>query len=110
MTKEPLSDEVFDTETPMVYNALIEQLTVLFSTNNASEKGDALVFVLHLLGDMMQPFHVIQLVSREYPEGDKGGLYYSLKNAGFRNLHLLSDNLGNLVKKKEVGNRAVFEH
>ncbi len=87
----------------MVYSALIDQLTVLFSTSNSSERGDALLFVLHLLGDVMQPFHVIQLVSSEYPAGDKGGLLYSLKKAGFRNLHLLSDNVGNVVKKKEVG-------
>ena len=87
----------------MIYNALIDKLAVLFSTNSPSEKGDALLFVLHLLGDVMQPFHVIQLVSPEFPEGDKGGLLYSLRKAGFRNLHLLSDNVGNVVKKKEVG-------
>ena len=96
MTKEPFSDDVFDTDTPMVYSALIDQLTVLFSTSNSSERGDALLFVLHLLGDVMQPFHA----------GDKGGLLYSLKKAGFRNLHLLSDNVGNVVKKKEVGQSA----
>ena len=106
MTKEPFSDDVFDTDAPMVYSALIDQLTVLFSTNNSSERGDALVFVLHLLGDVMQPFHVIQLVSMEYPAGDKGGLLYSLKKVGYRNLHLLSDNVGNVVKKKEVGQSA----
>ena len=106
MTKEPFSDDVFDTDTPMVYSALIDQLTVLFSTSNSSERGDALLFVLHLLGDVMQPFHVIQLVSSEYPAGDKGGLLYSLKKAGFRNLHLLSDNVGNVVKEKEVGQSA----
>ena len=103
MTTEPFSEDVFSSSDTMVFNALLDQIEVLQTTDDEAEKGDALVFILHLLGDIMQPFHVTQLVSSEYPEGDKGGLLYDLQHSGYRNLHLLSDNVGNAIKKDEVG-------
>lgn len=66
------------------------------------EKGDALLYLLHLLGDAMQPFHVIQLRTSEFPDGDKGGLLYSLYKSSFRNLHLLTDNVANYFSKSDV--------
>ena len=50
----------------------------------------------------MQPFHVIQLRTDEYPDGDKGGLKYSLYHSSSKNLHYLSDNLVNFFSKKDV--------
>lgn len=65
----------------------------LRTTDSLQEKGDALLFLLHFLSDMMQPMHVTQLVTDEYPNGDSGGLRYSLVGVSrFKNLHMLTDN------------------
>jgi hypothetical protein len=37
------------------------------------ERALALCWVLHLAGDIHQPLHTAQLVSRDYPQGDHGG-------------------------------------
>ena len=63
------------------------------TTDSLQERGDALLFLLHFFGDMMQPMHVTQLVTDEYPNGDSGGLHYFLKGVSrFKNLHMLTDN------------------
>jgi hypothetical protein len=33
-----------------------------------------LAWLFHLIGDIHQPLHAIQLFSREYPKGDRGGI------------------------------------
>jgi hypothetical protein len=41
------------------------------------ERAVALCWVLHLAGDIHQPLHTAQMVSRAFPDGDRGGgLYY----------------------------------
>ena len=65
-------------------------------------KGDSLLFLIHLVGDLMQPLHVTQLVSEEYPKGDRGGLLYTLHGCKKKNLHLFTDDLGNYFQKREV--------
>lgn len=60
------------------------------------------MFLLHLIGDAMQPFHVTQLHSPDYPNGDRGGLLYYLTWSSFKNLHYLTDSLANYFSKTSV--------
>ena len=50
----------------------------------------------------MQPLHVTQLVSEEYPKGDRGGLLYTLHGCKKKNLHLFTADLGTYFQKREV--------
>ena len=85
-----------------MYTSITNQFYIFKESPIESEKGDALLFLLHLLADAMQPFHVIQLRTDEYPDGDKGGLKYALYHSSSKNLHYLSDNLVSFFSKKDV--------
>lgn len=85
-----------------MYNAIVDQYYIFLESPSIEEQGDALLFLLHLIGDAMQPFHVIQLHSPDYPNGDQGGLRYYLTKSSFKNLHLLTDNLANYFSKTSV--------
>ena len=80
----------------------MDQYVIFAESTELHEKGDALLFLLHLLGDAMQPFHVIQLRSHKYPDGDRGGLEYLLYKSSFKNLHYLTDNVANYFSKRDV--------
>lgn len=70
------------------------------SANNLN-KGLALRVILHVVGDIHQPMHTISQVSREYPEGDRGGnLVILSKNSIAKNLHSYWDNGGGYLKLK----------
>jgi hypothetical protein len=43
------------------------------SESDATKRGIALAWLFHLVGDIHQPLHAIQLFSQEYPNGDRGG-------------------------------------
>ncbi len=59
---------------------------------NMLEKGIALRFILHLIGDIHQPLHAITRISSEYPQGDRGGNLVRLKhNHVANNLHAYWD-------------------
>jgi len=47
--------------------------TVGDSTLPAHERAIQLAWILHLVGDLHQPLHASSRVSREHPEGDRGG-------------------------------------
>ena len=55
------------------------------------------MFLLHLLGDLMQPLHVTALVSEDTPKGDSGGLKYSLRGVRQKNLHFFTDSVAGLL-------------
>lgn len=82
------------------YSAIINEI---YSFKYGREdQGDAVLFLIHLLGDIMQPMHVTQLVSEENLSGDKGGLKYKLQGTSKRNLHMYTDNLADLIPRKQV--------
>lgn len=83
-----------------LYSAILNELYIFNSRWDSKE--DAVLFLIHLVGDMMQPFHVTQLVNEEFPKGDRGGLLYTLHGSKKRNLHMFADDLGNYIRKKEV--------
>jgi S1/P1 Nuclease len=48
---------------------------VLSSTKSNAVKSYALVWLLHLIGDIHQPLHASSRFTREWPKGDAGGNY-----------------------------------
>ena len=47
---------------------------------NAHEKARALCWVMHLVGDVHQPLHCAALVTAAFPEGDRGGGWFRVKD------------------------------
>lgn len=58
--------------------------------SNNHEKTRALKFFIHIVGDLHQPLHVTHLVSKQYPNGDRGGNSFKLQG-NYRSLHSLWD-------------------
>lgn len=56
----------------------------------ATERVDALSWLIHLFGDVHQPLHCITRVSDLHPDGDRGGNAFRLSGPA-RNLHSLWD-------------------
>jgi S1/P1 nuclease len=48
--------------------------TRILRTGSPGKRGISLAWLFHLMGDIHQPLHAIQLFSREYPNGDRGGI------------------------------------
>lgn len=55
------------------------------------EKGLFLSLLMHMTGDIHQPLHCINLFSKQFPRGDKGGNLFLLPNRKTPNLHALWD-------------------
>ena len=63
---------------------------------SADQRAIALAWVFHLVGDVHQPLHTVQLFSQEYPHGDRGGNEVCVRLAPERaplDLHRLWDGL-----------------
>jgi S1/P1 nuclease len=52
----------------------VAQNTRILRTGSDPKRGIALSWLFHLIGDIHQPLHAVQLFSREYPHGDRGGI------------------------------------
>jgi hypothetical protein len=73
------------------------------------EKSIALCWLLHLVGDLHQPLHSVSLYSDQYPDGDKGGNRFWVKDRGSVRLHAYWDGLlGRSAKVKDVLNDAAW--
>ena len=72
---------------------------------NNMEKGKALRILVHVVGDIHQPLHAATRVSRDLPEGDRGGnLVVIHKNRIANNLHAFWDKgAGLFVGKRRYG-------
>ena len=46
---------------------------IVKSQVSADKRAIALAWLFHLVGDVHQPLHTVQLFTREYPHGDRGG-------------------------------------
>src|SRR5258707_10011420 len=69
-----------------------------------NQRAVALTWLFHLVGDLHQPLHTIQLFSREYPHGDRGGNEVCIRLAPERaplDLHRLWDGL--LTSTNNIG-------
>jgi hypothetical protein len=56
-----------------ILTAFAENERVLRSGAPDDKRSGALAWLFHLVGDIHQPLHAVQLFTREYPNGDRGG-------------------------------------
>lgn len=68
-------------------------ITQLKSNESDSEKAYDLGWLLHLVGDLHQPLHVVNGISATLPEGDRGGNLVEIKGTtnGASDLHAFWD-------------------
>jgi len=62
----------------------------------------ALCWMLHLIGDVHQPLHTISLFTKQFPDGDRGGTIFHIRETpggNLTNLHHLWDEL--IIKSDE---------
>jgi hypothetical protein len=65
------------------------------------DKGLALRILLHVVGDIHQPLHTSTRISKQFPQGDRGGNFVRLpRNRIAKNLHAYWDRGGGLLKPK----------
>src|SRR5262245_28466716 len=53
--------------------AMAENQRIVANDNDAGRRAIALAWLFHLVGDIHQPLHTVQLFTYEYPKGDRGG-------------------------------------
>ena len=79
-----------------ILSALAENQRIVKSQVSADKRAIALAWLFHLVGDVHQPLHTVQLFTREYPHGDRGGNEVCVRLAPERaplDLHRLWDGL-----------------
>jgi len=52
---------------------MTEKQRIVMNGNDSERKTIALAWLFHLVGDIHQPLHTVQLFTVEYPQGDRGG-------------------------------------
>ena len=79
-----------------ILTAIAENTRILETGSDPARRGAALTWLFHLVGDVHQPLHAVQLFTREYPNGDRGGGDSCVRVASDRaplSLHRLWDRL-----------------
>jgi len=71
--KQPLSVQTREPEPVNILTAMVENQRIVPTENNAERKSIALAWLFHLVGDIHQPLHTVQLFTVDYPQGDRGG-------------------------------------
>ncbi len=94
------------TASPNIVTAiLLDAAIVQNKLASAIQKGEALRFYMHWLGDIHQPMHSITYYSKDYVEGDAGGNRYALHDNPYPNLHAYWDGGCGLWPKNKSLNR-----
>jgi hypothetical protein len=70
---QPASVQIKEPEPVNILTALAENERVMKNESNLEQKGIALAWLFHLVGDVHQPLHTAQLFTADYPQGDRGG-------------------------------------
>jgi len=93
---EPASIQAIQPPPENILTAIAENERVVRSGSDSAKRGVALSWLFHLIGDIHQPLHAVQLSSREYPHGDRGGIEMCVRpslNGAPIELHRLWDGL-----------------
>jgi hypothetical protein len=93
---EPASIQAIQPPGENILTAIAENQRIVRSGIDPARRGIALTWLFHLIGDIHQPLHAVQLFSREYPHGDRGGIEMCIRVAPDRAplpLHRLWDGL-----------------
>ncbi len=78
--------------------SIIDQINTTYNKNTDPwNYGLSVRALVHLVGDIHQPFHCVTLYSSQFPKGDGGGNLYKIKyNGKTTNLHSFWDSCGGL--------------
>lgn len=93
---EPDSIDIEPPTEPNILTAMTENERLARSLAEPAKRATAVAWLFHLVGDIHQPLHAIQLFSREYPRGDRGGKEMCIRVRRDRTpvtLHMLWDDL-----------------
>src|SRR5262249_41655237 len=71
--KQPASVQTKEPEPVNILTAMAENESVVRNGTDPERKAIALAWLFHLVGDIHQPLHTVQLFTAEYPNGDRGG-------------------------------------
>jgi hypothetical protein len=83
-------------ESENILTALAENERIAKTGSDAESRGIALTWLFHLVGDVHQPMHTVQLFTTEYPNGDRGGNEICIRptlNRNAMNLHEFWDDV-----------------
>jgi hypothetical protein len=70
---QPTAVQIREPEPVNILTAIAENEILVKSEIDAERKAIALPWLFHLVGDIHQPLHTVQLFTLEYPKGDRGG-------------------------------------
>src|SRR5215510_6074684 len=70
---QPPSVQTREPEAVNILTAMVENQRIVANENDAGRKAIALAWLFHLVGDIHQPLHTVQLFTVDYPNGDRGG-------------------------------------
>jgi len=70
---QPASVPIREPEPVNILTAMAENQRIAANETDAGRKAIALAWLFHLVGDIHQPLHTVQLFTVDYPKGDRGG-------------------------------------
>src|SRR5215510_3667413 len=70
---QPPSVQTREPEPVNILTAMAENERIVRNGTDPERKAIALAWLFHLVGDIHQPLHTVQLFTVEYPQGDRGG-------------------------------------
>src|SRR5215813_37164 len=70
---QPASVQTREPEPVNILTALVENQSVVKQENDPERKAIVLAWLFHLVGNIHQRLHTVQLFTYEYPKGDRGG-------------------------------------
>src|SRR5215813_4959373 len=70
---QPATVQIREPEPVNILTAMAENQRISTNENDAERKAIALAWLFHLVGDIHQPLHTVQLFTVDYPHGDRGG-------------------------------------
>jgi S1/P1 Nuclease len=69
---QPLSVQTSPPQAVNILTALTENERIVKMENDPTRKAIALTWLFHLVGDIHQPLHSVQIFMTDYPDGDQG--------------------------------------
>src|SRR5215813_11050927 len=70
---QPPSVQTKEPEAVNILTAMAENQRIVKKESELERKAIALAWLFHLVGDLHQPLHTVQLFTVDFPQGDRGG-------------------------------------
>src|SRR5215813_5652184 len=70
---QPPTVQIREPEAVNILTAMAENERIVRNGTDPERKAIALAWLFHLVGDIYQPLHTVQLFTLDYPNGDRGG-------------------------------------